>query len=230
MTEVTYEIVFRGDIAIGQALEQVKGRMAQLFKLAPTQVDKLFTGKAVILKKNLSKEQAEQYQKAFAKTGALVTVKQSAREGQSPVSKSEKGLTLAPAGAPLLSRRDSSVAEATAPNVDHISLRPSGGNLLDSAELPSVPAETVTVVEWGLAELGAVIDSITEEVLPLPILEADWDLAEVGAQLSLSKGEATPKVVAPELDVAPAGSDLVEPAPVVPMPEPDTDHIHLLEE
>ena len=225
MTDTSYQIVFRGDIAIGQPIDQVKARMGQLFKLPPAQVDKLFNGGAVVLKRGLSEEKALQYKQAFAKTGALVSVVSQA--DSAGATEPSRDLSLAPVGASLSPRAGQAKQAAVTPATDHLSLRPSSGNLLDAGELPELPQATVIAGEWGLAELGAVIESISEEVLPLPIMEAQWDIAEVGADLSQGARHEAPAAPVPNFDIAPVGADLADAQEEIPVPEPDTSHISL---
>lgn len=224
MSEETFEIVFRGDITMGQPIDRVKARMGQLFKLAPAQVDKLFLGKAVVLKRGLSKTQAAQYQQAFAKTGAIVSVV--ATVAADPAS-APAGLSLAPVGAVLLTARERHQTSAVAPVTNHLSLRPLGGDLLDAAEQAEDEAEPILVADWGLAELGALLDTLTEESVPLPIVEANWELNELGTDLSDSADSVPMPVSAPEFDIAPVGSDLVEPSETIPVMAPSTDHLQL---
>ncbi|BFM06420.1 hypothetical protein [Halioxenophilus aromaticivorans] len=231
MSDTTFQIVFRGDIAIGQPIEQVKARMGQLFKLSSPQVEKLFTGNVVVLKRGLTQVKAAQYKQAFAKTGAIVSVVADDQAGQKAkpagTSKSGEELSIAPVGASLMPRGGKPNEAAVAPSVEHLSLRPSGGNLLDSGELCAAEPTPVMVANWGLAELGAIIESISEEALPLPIMDAGWNLAEVGADMGQATQDQPALVAAPALDIAPVGSDLAEPAPELPIVEPDTSHLSL---
>ncbi len=227
MTDTNYQIVFRGDIAIGQAIEQVKARMGQLFKLSPPQVEKLFVGSAVVLKRGLSQDKAMQYKQAFAKTGAIVSVVAEAKSSQNKRPR-ESVMSLAPVGADLSPPADRRKQSQSPPHTDHLSVRANSGNLLDPEELTEVVCDPVVAGDWEVAELGAVIESLSEEALSLPILDADWDLADVGADLAPTKATPEPKVAAPALDIAPAGTDLVDIVEPIPLPEPDTSHIHLL--
>ena len=50
MSDGRFDIVFRGDIAPGQVLPQVKQRLAALFKRELAQIEPLFSGAPVALK------------------------------------------------------------------------------------------------------------------------------------------------------------------------------------
>ena len=65
-----YKIVFRGEIQAGKSLEEVKRNMAGIFKLDPERIDILFSGKPVVMKKNLDHRQALKFKDAIQKAGA----------------------------------------------------------------------------------------------------------------------------------------------------------------
>jgi hypothetical protein len=71
MPEIRYHIVFKGEILEGFDLMQVQSDLAHLFKKEMAQVEQLFTGRAVILKKNADVRTAESYRISMHKVGAL---------------------------------------------------------------------------------------------------------------------------------------------------------------
>ncbi|MBU0484297.1 MAG: DUF1189 family protein [Proteobacteria bacterium] len=70
MADSRYMIVFQGRIIPGLNAEQVKQNLQQRFKLSNTQVDNLFSGRNIALKKNLSHEMALAFQKILLDCGA----------------------------------------------------------------------------------------------------------------------------------------------------------------
>ena len=70
-----HRLVFRGDILIGFELDQVKTGLMTLLKTSTEQqLELMFSGKTVVLKKNLSATYAEKYQQAFERAGILVSI------------------------------------------------------------------------------------------------------------------------------------------------------------
>ena len=67
----TFKLVVKGELLPGQELEQVKERIARLFKLQdkPDQLAALFSGKPVTVKKGLSEAQARAYSDAIENAG-----------------------------------------------------------------------------------------------------------------------------------------------------------------
>ncbi len=64
-----YNVVFQGEIAAGQNLKEVKGKLSSLFKLDENKIEKLFTGKPVTVGKNVSYDRALHVQKKFKAAG-----------------------------------------------------------------------------------------------------------------------------------------------------------------
>jgi|GEM_PF-1777955 len=86
-----YTIYFSGQAIEGFSIAQVKQNLAKIFKLDNTKIARLFTNKPVIIKKNLSAEQAKKYQTALLKAGAKIQIKQAeiTKDNLSPTEKKE---------------------------------------------------------------------------------------------------------------------------------------------
>ena len=70
-----FSVVLTGKLADGFELPRVKNNIAQVFKLAPEKVEKLFSGKPVALKRGVDKTQAMKLRNALARAGALGVIK-----------------------------------------------------------------------------------------------------------------------------------------------------------
>lgn len=237
MSNSVFDVVFRGDIVLGHPIDQVKARMGQMFKLPPDQIERLFAGGTVVLKRGLSEAEAEKYRQAFEKAGAIVSLisKPGVIPGSSTDSSTdsakqqrparERRLSLAPLGVTLSPRGKNSQPQAPAPDVNHITLRPSEGNLIDTSELPQTVPLPIAETDWNLAELGAILGEANQQAIPVAVIEANWQLAEVGEDLIPPKPTPTPSVQSPALDIAPVGTELGEIRPELPVVEPDVSHL-----
>lgn len=148
------EIVFRGDIAPGETVVGVKARVAQLFRIDEQRADQLFSGRPTVLKRNLDRQKAEQFQQALAKAGAVVEMRlqledvseeQVASEEQTASSETESTGTpsgsgdesewsLSPVGSDLLSDNERKTFVEANINVDHLTLGEAGDDVLDADE------------------------------------------------------------------------------------------------
>lgn len=70
MSESRYNIVFRGELVGGADPAVVKQNLAKVFKMDADRVEKLFTGKAVVLKKDADKATAMKFRAVLKKAGA----------------------------------------------------------------------------------------------------------------------------------------------------------------
>jgi len=76
-----FRVTFRGEIEPGYRLEEVKSNLAKLFKLDVSnqlhlqKIDRLFSGRTVVIKEGLSKTSAQAYLSAIAKAGGKGYIK-----------------------------------------------------------------------------------------------------------------------------------------------------------
>ena len=86
MAGETYSVVFSGEIADGKEEREVKEDVARAFKLKSEQVQKLFSGKPIALKRGLDKAQAMKYRNRLARAGALgkIVVSRPKAENEAP--------------------------------------------------------------------------------------------------------------------------------------------------
>ncbi|MFA0811878.1 hypothetical protein [Microbulbifer epialgicus] len=167
MSQSTYSLVFRGDLVAGFTASDVKTNMARLFKSNPQAVEKLFSGRPLILRKGLSRAQAEQFQVTLAKIGAQVTLRNE-RGAESVISQTVQqpaaepketpksdgptvpNWTLAPMEGNLVKDHEQDQVTAVQVSTDHISLRAAEGLLLDKSERIEPEPTPVNIPQWDL--------------------------------------------------------------------------------
>ena len=69
-----YRLIYRGEILDGQHRAVVKRRLTELLKLGDAQVEKLFAGQPVVLKRDVDRATAARYQALFKKAGGRLRV------------------------------------------------------------------------------------------------------------------------------------------------------------
>ncbi|MEH6586533.1 MAG: hypothetical protein V7720_08235 [Halioglobus sp.] len=70
-----YNVYYAGELLDGQQLEQVRARLASLFKADDATLDKLFSGTAQLVKRECDKTTALKYQQAMENAGAKPLIK-----------------------------------------------------------------------------------------------------------------------------------------------------------
>ncbi len=74
MTEKKYKVLCSGGVAEGKNIDDVKARMAALFKTNVSKIGVLFQGKEAVIKKDVDLETAKKYIRAILSTGAVCRI------------------------------------------------------------------------------------------------------------------------------------------------------------
>ena len=190
MSDDLFEVAFSGQVSDGSDLDNVKARVGKMFNADERKLNKLFSGKRVVIKKNISKETADKYLKAFAQVGAVAEAKSIALVVESsPVTATE-------------SIQESRSESAAIPQV-----KPTTPPVPEAQ--PPLPGETDFTVPPKTDPLGITgdqIDDLVATVAPVgstlheeakEVEVTTYDLsglevAPVGSQIGASKKEADP--------------------------------------
>jgi len=74
MGKASYNIIFRGEIARGRDIREVRKNLASLFKVNNEKIEKLFSGRSVSIKKKVDQSTAMKYKAAIEKAGAICSI------------------------------------------------------------------------------------------------------------------------------------------------------------
>ena len=74
MSDQLFEVAFSGEIGDGANLDEVKARVGKMFNADESKLAQLFSGKRVVIKKNIDKATAAKYRAALNKAGALCDI------------------------------------------------------------------------------------------------------------------------------------------------------------
>lgn len=107
--EKTVRLVFQGELLPGRALDEVKAGLPVLMKVPPEQVEKLFAGGSVVIKRGLPVSKLAAYQALLERAGICVVV-----EEETP----EFTLELEPTATPEAASADSATAEPQIPAIE----------------------------------------------------------------------------------------------------------------
>ncbi len=148
MSDRLYDVIFRGDVAPGESVVEVKQRLAKLFNADAQQVEQLFSGRPVAVKKGVDLLTAERYQQTLQKAGAVVSLKPGAvgdisseATGAQTVAgatpdgaDSQTGLTMADVGADVLSPEDRKDFTPKDVDTSHLTVAKTGADVLAEDE------------------------------------------------------------------------------------------------
>jgi len=247
-----FDLVFRGILAKGVDATVAKHNLGQLFKIDAKKVETLFSGKPIVLKRNLSLDAAHKYRVAIKKAGALVDVEAQEASKERPVSRGKANFGTHEPSASVPAPKKSSDAPGMIPGTETenksdnlappvASKQPEGLSLLPLWTAVLRPQEQVrpepVVVDTSSLSVRANEGNLLEpeEYQQVPERQVDlaaFDLAEPGADVL--KPEEREQVQALEVDtdgisLAPPGSRLEAEKPPAP-PAPDVSRISLKEQ
>ncbi|GMU46133.1 MAG: hypothetical protein AMXMBFR26_09150 [Porticoccaceae bacterium] len=159
--QLRYDLLFRGDIVPGRQLDDVKARVRELFQIDDARLASLFSGRPVLIRRDLGAAEAERYRDALAAAGALVELRpvSGSPEGAAapaavtpqPTAVGDWGLT--PVGADLLRSEERARSAPRAVDVGHLSVAPSGADVLRPEERREVAPRIVDTSHLGLQAL-----------------------------------------------------------------------------
>jgi hypothetical protein len=144
MSEELYEVVFYGEIVEGAELDQVKAKVAAMFKADAAKLAQLFSGKRVVIKKNIDQATANKYQSALQNAGAQCEVKSLA---EAAVASPAEGAA-APAAAP---------AATPAPVPAQTAAPAASSNRADSNAPAAPKTDPLGITASDISDLGASI-------------------------------------------------------------------------
>jgi len=146
MADRRYDLSYRGLLATGAEADEVRRRLGAIFRLNAAGLDRLFTGKPVVVKRDVDAATAAQFERLFAQAGAELTVvpvgpvPPEADEGddmpQQLLRIDTSMLSLAPPGGVL---EDPPPSVAPELDISYLSLVPGSDWTLEDCEPPPTP-------------------------------------------------------------------------------------------
>jgi len=184
MSDELFEVAFRGEIREGENSEDVKARVGKMFKADEAKVAQLFSGKRVVIKKNVDQQTANKYQSALNKAGAECEVK-SMNPPETPVAE-------APASRPV----EAPVAASTAPIVSSAV----SASEVDDEDITAPPqtdplgitGDQIEDLSASIAPVGSALQDEVKEVVEPDIDISEFQIAPVGADIGVGKKQPDP--------------------------------------
>ncbi len=217
MESEKFDLVFSGQILPRQELAVVKANMAALFKISSAQVEALFSGKAIVLKRNVDLTAANRYRVAIKKAGARIDLlKAGTAPVKAPVKTAEKVVVKAPVSTETSTETNTDInSDASTQNAPRMSANavPPQTPAIKKAQKPSASLEALPVGEGLLAPSA---DLRATVVVPdFEVLESGSDLLSEDervkvAPLDIDLSAITVRALGPLVDDA----ELVRKAPV----------------
>jgi len=242
-----YNIYYAGQLVEGEQLETVRPRLAKLFNADQQTLDRLFSGKAQLLKRDCDKATALKYKQAMERAGALPLIRASegapakaAAPAKPREQAGEKSMTAAERIAALAAAADAreaareappageSSAKAAATETGGVGLAPVGAAVLREEERAVTAAAEIDTTGLDLDDQGQRLSPEPPQAPPAPDT-SHLEMGAVGDEIpTLPRYEAE---LAPDiggLELSPSGTDFADcAAPPAEAPQVDLSALDL---
>ena len=183
MSDELFEVAFSGQIKEGADLEQVKAKVGTMFKADATKLGHLFSGKRMVIKKNIDQATANKYQKALDNAGAVCEVKSLSETAQ------EKPVEVKAV--------EPEVKVTTAAPVVAIQSSTSAGSGVDAPDAPKtdplgINADDISDLSADLAPVGSDMQDGVKDVAEPELDISGIGMAPVGSDLGQVKKDDDP--------------------------------------
>ena len=176
MTAEMYEVAFSGEIADGADADKVKANVAQIFKADEAKLAHLFSGKRVVIKKDIDQQTALKYQAALTKAGAVCEV----------VNLSDNK----PASAEPAESKSVVAATVDTTVVEHAY----------TGDVPAAPqtmpldvsVDQIDDLSASLAPVGSILHDEKEDIAEIQVDLSGMDMAPAGSDLGVHKEKPVP--------------------------------------
>jgi hypothetical protein len=189
MSGELFEVAFSGKVSSTDDIDDVKYRVGQIFNADETKIAHLFSGRRIIIKKNIDRATAEKYRNAFTKAGAISEVKLMVAERSADVAVTHAAI----ADAPRPNEQKSAPVQSTpVPAKATVSAKEADGNPPPQIYPLGITGDKIPDLDVTVAPLGSAMrDKLAEVTTPTYDLSG-FDVAPVGSQIDTSKKEADP--------------------------------------
>ena len=181
MSDQLFEVAFSGQIADGADLDQVKARVGKMFNADETKIAQLFSGKRIVIKKNIDQATAAKYRAALNKAGAICDVKAMGAPAETaPAAAPEPAPAATPepasAAAPVQIETQYDGDVAPPPQTDPL----------------GITGDDIEDLEASIAPVGSELQSDYSDPDEPQFDLGGLEVAPVGSDLDVSKKEAPP--------------------------------------
>jgi hypothetical protein len=247
MTQNTYDVSYSGVLVEGTDLSQVKANVAKLFRTEVQKIEVMFSGKRVVIKRDLDEQSALKYMAAMKQAGAIceltekkeeTVVNDSAPKTSQAITEDKQEYSAEnppPIPAPTSSPSTTATPTVTAQSTENTARQPqetsASGAGVSIGEMASVtiapPGETIIEhekIEEPVIDISAISvdDSKNDLVEHRVIPEPDIDISAISVDRSGEDLVQHETVAEPAFDISAismdeTGVDLVEHEEVAPL-------------
>jgi hypothetical protein len=186
MSDQLYEVAFSGQISEGADLDDVKAKVAKMFNADDTKLALLFSGKRIVIKKNIDQATAAKYQSALGRAGAQSEI--SPPIATAATAPAATAPAAAAAAAPAAAEKPASAASAVQIETgDHGEVAPP-----PATDPLGITASDIEDLAASIAPVGSEIQAEYVEVETPEFDLSELDMAPVGSELNTRAKNSDP--------------------------------------
>lgn len=225
MAGSTFDVSFSGQLIEGADLAQVKSNIAKLFKTEVQNIEVMFSGKRVIIKRNLDQQTATKYQAVMKNAGAMceltenkpVVTQEYSADNPPPIPQSvpAAGATSSASQGPTNTKSVATLSSTS--DMDSVTIAPPGETIMEHEQVaePQIDISAISID-----------DSRQNLVEHISVPEPEIDISSMSIDSSGDDLVQNEHIAEPEIDISAlsmdeAGDDLIIHKKVPPM-EVDT--------
>ncbi len=178
MSDQLFEVAFSGKVSDGANPDEVRVRVGKMFNADEAKLAQLFSGKRIVIKKNIDQATASKYQTALTRAGAECEVVQTG--GAAAAAPAAEPAAPAAAAAPAAQEYETSYDGEVAPPPQTdplgitgaqiedlaVSIAPVGSELKDDYQAPEEP--DIDITGFDIAPVGSELSTAKKEADPPP--------------------------------------------------------------
>jgi hypothetical protein len=180
MSDLLFEVAFSGQISDGADLDEVKARIGKMFKADDAKLAQLFSGKRIVIKKNIDQATAAKYESALKSAGAECEV--NPMGGAAPVA-----TAATPDAAPAESN-----AVTTPPSVQFETVYDGEVEPPPQTDPLGITGDQIEDLAVSIAPIGSELQDAHTEPEEPQIDITGLDIAPVGSDVSATKKDSEP--------------------------------------
>jgi hypothetical protein len=185
MSDQLYEVAFSGQISEGADLNDVKAKVAKMFNADDAKLALLFSGKRVVIKKNIDKATAAKYQSALNRAGAHCEISPPVgATASAPAAVAAPAAATAPAATQKPASAESAVQIETG---DYGEVAPP-----PATDPLGITASDIEDLAASIAPVGSELQEEYQEVEAPEFDLSEFDLAPVGSELNTRAKNSAP--------------------------------------
>ncbi len=194
MSDQLFEVAFSGQISDGANADEVRVKVAKLFNADEAKLAQLFSGKRIVIKKNIDQATANKYRTALARAGAeceVAPVGGAVEAAPQPASEPAPAAAPQPAAEPAPAAAPQPAAPAATSQEYESSY---DGELAPPPQTDplGITGDQIEELAASIAPVGSELQDDYEAPQEPDIDITGFDIAPVGSELSTAKKEPDP--------------------------------------